>query len=73
MREILRRHWIAVGERHGVITPDGRPAEFVIAELAERTPQVIVQVRRQLPSDFPSSVSEPILEGLQAAANKLLA
>ena len=73
MREILRRHWIAVGERHGVTTPDGRAAALVVDDLVERTPQAIEQVRRQLPGDFPGGVADPILEGLQAAANKLAA
>lgn len=73
MREILRRHWTAVGERHGVTTPDGRAADAVIDALAGRTPQVIEEVRRQLPDDFPPAVADPILHGLQAAANKLAA
>lgn len=71
VREILRRHWLALGERHGVTTPDGRETSQVIDQLVARTPQVIEEVRRQLPSDFPQAVSDPILDGLQAAANKL--
>lgn len=73
MREILRRHWLAVGERHGVTTPDGRAVGFVIDDMIQRAPHVVEQVRGQLPSDFPSGVADPILEGLQAAANKLAA
>ena len=71
MREILRRHWLAVGERHGVTTPDGRGVNLVIDDLADRTPQVIHQVRAQLPKDFPESLAEPILLGLQEAASKI--
>jgi serine/threonine-protein kinase HipA len=73
MREILRRHWLAVGERHGVTTPDGRDARFVVDDLVERTPQVIQDVRAQLPKDFPAGLADAILEGLQEAAKKLSA
>jgi len=71
IREILRRHWLAVGERHGVTTPDGRGVSFVIDDLADRTPQVIRQVRAQLPKDFPEALAEAILSGLQDAANRI--
>ena len=73
MREILRRHWLAVGERHGVTTQDGRDARFVVDDLVERTPQVIQDVRAQLPKDFPPALADAILEGLQEAAKKLSA
>lgn len=71
MHEILRRHWIAVGERYGIVTPDGKPAAAVLDDLVERTTAVIEAVRAQLPDDFPELVAEPILAGLQDAANKL--
>ena len=71
MREILRRHWIAVGERYGIVTPDGKPVAAVLDDLVERTTAVIEAVRAQLPNDFPELVAEPILAGLQDAANKL--
>ena len=71
MREILRRHWLAVGERHGVTTPDGRGVSFVIDDLVNRAPQVIQQVRAQLPKDFPESLAEQILSGLQEASRKI--
>lgn len=34
MRDIQRRHWLAVGERHGVATPGGRRALHVAGGLA---------------------------------------
>ncbi|MBO9649618.1 MAG: type II toxin-antitoxin system HipA family toxin [Variovorax sp.] len=71
MREIQRRHWLALGERHGVTTADGRAAQFVVDSLVERTPQVVEAVRAQLPDGFPQAVAESILEGLQGAAAKL--
>ncbi|HSD36276.1 MAG TPA: type II toxin-antitoxin system HipA family toxin [Rhodocyclaceae bacterium] len=70
-REILRRHWIELGARHGVVGPDGQPAQFVVDELAARTPHVIDMVRAQLPDGFPAHVAESILEGLHEAANQL--
>lgn len=71
MRDIQRRHWLAVGERHGVLTPDGRPAQFVIDDLIDRTPQVVEAVRTMLPKDFPGMLADSVLGGLQDAAGKL--
>ena len=73
MPESLRRHWLAVGERHGVTMPDGQDVRFVIDELVEQTPRVIQEARHQLPDGFPQDVSVPILDGLRAAANRLAA
>ena len=71
MRDILRRHWIAVGQRHGVSTEDRRPADALIDELIAQTPQVVTTVRAQLPPEFPMLVADSILEGLQGAADGL--
>lgn len=71
MRDILRRHWLAVGERHGVVTPEGRPAHFVIDDLVARSPEVMRKVRGMLPSSFPLALADSILGGLQAAADRL--
>lgn len=71
MREILRRHWIDIGTRHGIVTEDGRPAEFIVNELAESTPAVVATVREKLPANFPEHVANSILAGLQDAALKL--
>ncbi|WP_415830481.1 HipA domain-containing protein [Bordetella flabilis] len=53
MREIGRRHWLIAGERHGVVTPDGRGARFVVDDLVARTPEVVHAVRARLPQGFP--------------------
>lgn len=71
MRDILRRHWLAVGERHGVVTPDGRAAQFVIDDLVARTPDVIRTVRGMLPQAFPQALANSILDGMHAAADRL--
>lgn len=71
MHEILRKHWLVLGSEHGVVTPEGRGAEFVIDDLIARTPEVIRTVRALLPDDFPQTVADSILNGLQHAADKL--
>ena len=73
MRDILRRHWLAVGARHGVIAEDGRPAASVVDDLVARTPEVVTAVRQLLPQDFPLPLADSILGGLQDAANRLAA
>lgn len=71
MREIERRHWVALGERHGVLTPDGRSARHVVEDLAQRTPQVVQAVREQLPQDFPEPLADCILDGMLGEAERL--
>lgn len=71
MHSILRRHWEALGARHGVVTEDGRNVAALIDEVVEQTPAVIQAVQARLPADFPTSVAGPILEGLQDAARRL--
>ncbi len=71
MRDILRRHWLALGARHGVVTDGGRRVQVMIDDVAARTPQVIATVRAALPEGFPMSVADSILDGLQDAANRL--
>jgi hypothetical protein len=70
MRDIQRKHWLAVGERHGIISADGRDAQFVIDDLVARTPGVVETVRKALPRNFPEKLADSILTGLQTAANK---
>ena len=71
MRDILRRHWLAAGAEYGVVTRDGRGAEAVLDDMAAKTPEVVRTVRALLPERFPTHVADSILNGLQAAANKL--
>jgi serine/threonine-protein kinase HipA len=71
VRDIVRRHWLAVGTRHGIVSVDGRGAQYVIDDLVARTPGVVETVRKALPRDFPEQLADSILTGLQAAANKL--
>ena len=71
MHEILRRHWIAIGTEHGVVSKDGRGAECIVDDLIARTPEVIRRVRALLPEGFPTVVAKSIFTGLQSAADKL--
>lgn len=71
MRDILRRHWLALGTRHGIVTEDGRQVQFILDDLIARTPGVVTRVRTKLPADFPEQVADSILGGLQDAANRL--
>jgi serine/threonine-protein kinase HipA len=73
MKDILRRHWLELGTRHGVVTADGRPAQAVVDDLVARTPEALALVRAQLPHGFPSDVAGSILEGVQGAAARLAA
>lgn len=73
MKDILPRHWIAVGRRYGVLTDDGRTVETLIEEIVDRTPGVVSRVGSMLPEGFPASVSDPILRGLEQAARRLAA
>ncbi|WP_432207684.1 type II toxin-antitoxin system HipA family toxin [Cupriavidus gilardii] len=72
MREIQRRHWVAVGERHGVITADGRSAQYVVDDLAERASRVVQAVRERLPANFPEQLANCVLDGVLSEAEKLL-
>lgn len=73
INEIVRRHWLELGARHGVITADGRSAQAVVDDLVEQTPGVMAKVRTSLPPGFPAEVADSILDGVQAAAARLAA
>jgi len=71
MKDILPRHWVAVGKRYGVLDDAGRTVEALVGEIAERTPRVVADIETMLPESFPASVSDPILRGLELAAKRL--
>lgn len=72
MRGILRRHWVALGARHGVLTDDGREVEHLINQVVERTPAVIAAVNARLPQGFDTTVAHAIFKGIQHAADRLV-
>ena len=71
LRDIERRHWLSVGQAHGVVSPDGQSTAAVLDDLVARTPDVVRAVKAKLPKTFPQSVSDLIFEGLFLAADRL--
>jgi serine/threonine-protein kinase HipA len=71
LRDIVRRHWLAVRKEHGVVAPDGRGVEVVIDNIITKTPKVVRSSRAMLPKKFPKRVADSILKGLQVAIDKL--
>lgn len=71
IRDILRRHWLTLGARHGIVTEDSQQVQFILDDLIARTPGVVAAVRAKLPADFPEQVADSILGGLHDAANSL--
>lgn len=69
-------HWHTILPRHFISTAqqvDYPPtkAEQMMAEMKEKTEQVIMQVQAQLPPDFPSKISDTIFVGLRKQAARL--
>ena len=71
MRDIHRRHWLAVGKRHGIRAANGQSWEVVVDDIVARTPEVIASVSALLPPDFPAEVADPIFDGLRETARQL--
>lgn len=71
MNKIVRRHWQAVGERYGIVSPKGFAVDTVIDKVVEMTPAVVQQVQAKLPKDFPAEVAQAIFSGLLTAAQRL--
>ena len=61
-QEIERRHFIATAKRTRF---SERDAVAVLASMTDRIDAVADEVATNLPTDFPSAVAEPILEGLR--------
>ena len=73
MKDMLPRHWVAIGRKYGVLADDGRTVETLIEEIVERTSGVIASIESSLPEGFPASVRDPILRGLECSARRLVA
>ena len=65
--EILPRHWRNLAKRHDL----GPVFDPWLEELVKATPQIVELVAREIPTGFPSRVSETILQGLRKAAETL--
>ncbi len=73
INDIQRRHWLAVGARHGVVTADGQAVEALLDDLVARTPEVIEKVTGKMPEGFPLPLANSILQGLAQASLRLRA
>jgi serine/threonine-protein kinase HipA len=73
MKEIQRRHWLALGKRYGVLADGGRAIDAILDDVIARTPRVVAEVGAALPAGFPDSVADPVLRGLERAATQLAA
>jgi len=67
--DILKRHFEGTAKRCAVAAE----VESLFEDLIERTPYVLDVVQRRLPANFPSAVSDPILNGLTSSAKTLAA
>jgi hypothetical protein len=71
MRDILRRHWVALGTRHGILDEDNRKVEHLIDGLVARPPELIAKVSALPPKDFPTQLANAVFDGMQDAAKRL--
>jgi serine/threonine-protein kinase HipA len=65
---ITRRHWEESAAAWGM----GPQIEGILSELIEETDAAITRVSGEIPAGFPSSVADPILNGLKRAARRLV-
>lgn len=71
MGEILRRHWLAVGKRNGVVGADGGDADSMIQDMVERAGPAMEAVGSLLPSGFPEALFAAVRSGVLAASCKM--
>ncbi|HEY9109259.1 MAG TPA: type II toxin-antitoxin system HipA family toxin [Roseateles sp.] len=71
MRDILRRHWLALGARHGILTAEDGDVGRLIEATVDQVPEVINRVGAQLPRGFSAPVADAIFEGLQDSARRV--
>ncbi|MGI4813873.1 MAG: type II toxin-antitoxin system HipA family toxin [Janthinobacterium lividum] len=70
IEQIQRRHWIAQGERVGLLMAD---VEQLIGELTARTAQVIDEVSALIPRNFPMDVAQAVFDGMRRLNGRLAA
>ncbi|WP_413458761.1 type II toxin-antitoxin system HipA family toxin [Herbaspirillum huttiense] len=73
MKDILPRHWAALGAHFGIVAENGEGPLALLRELGEHTEKVIATVQADLPEGFPPKVAAAILKGLRQSADSLLA
>ena len=73
LRDILRRHWEAVGRRHGIVSEAGQGVAWLIQDVIDKTPAALDAVAARLPAGFPMKVADSILGGTRSAVRRLAA
>lgn len=71
MKEIGRRHWLALGKRYGVLGDEGQTMETILDDWIARTPRLVAEVESSLPAGFPEQIAALVLRGLERAASQL--
>ncbi len=66
---IQPRHFLSMANAIGFST---QKAENLVLEMLRKVDSVIDQVSRHLPSEFPTDISEPILQGMHSLARQQL-
>ncbi|MBR7747759.1 type II toxin-antitoxin system HipA family toxin [Undibacterium baiyunense] len=69
LQPIQRRHWSSVAKQVGL---GAITAEEIIEEVLAQVPKVVESVYGRLPANFPLSLAESIIEGLQKQAAILI-
>lgn len=63
---IRLRHWLETGKRCGV-----PKVATLVRETIDRTPTALAVARQAIPAGFPAAIADSILDGVQAAAQRL--
>mgnify|MGYP003664159643 FL=1 len=68
IHEVMPRHFVQTAARAGL---PPHAVERLISEMIETVPGAITQVTENLPADFPTAVSGPIIQGLRRRLKRL--
>lgn len=68
IEQIFPRHFYQTAKAVGFA--EAQMAQ-ILDEFSQRIDEVVIQVRHQLPADFPTQITDAILDGLQARARRL--
>jgi len=69
LEQIFPRHFFQTAHAVGFARAS---MENILVEFAQSIDAVVLNIRNQLPADFPAPIRDPILEGLQARAKRLM-
>lgn len=66
--KISRRHWFYTAKVNGI---SEKSCEKILDELINCLPTVVDKVKNEIPEDFPQTVSQSILEGMEKCTDRL--